>query len=188
MDGNEGISAELWEKSPNWKCNLHFILFTDIQHKSNASPWLAKFNAIYMQPHTSLRGFCRETKSYWHPLASVVQICGGIERRCRGVFLEKWSEGFNFVQFTECAPTVIFPGTTGRRCPLEMTKTSFSECCSLSPYSHGGAARNQLKFVSCISWIMCTWASHLIALGWLTVANTIKHLCWLHMTRITNIC
>lgn len=100
------------EKSPNWKCNLHFILFSDIQHKSNASPWLARFNAIYMQPHTSLQGFRRETKSYWHP-PSPLRFAGVPSNASEGHFLGKWSEGFNFVQFIEYAPKVTFWETTG---------------------------------------------------------------------------
>ena len=127
-------------KNQNWKCNLHFILSADIQHKSKASPWPAKFNAIYMQPHTSLRGFCRENKSYRHPL---VQICWeGSEWRFGGAFLGKWSEGFNLVQFTECAPTVTFPGVTGHRHALEMRRTSFSRCCSFSLHSSRGTNKS----------------------------------------------
>ena len=135
------------EKSLSWKYNLHFILFTDIQHKSNASPWPAKFNAIHMQPHAPLQGFCRETKSCWHPLTSAVQICWGTEWRFRGVFLGEWSEGFNFVQLIECAPAVTFPGTTGHCCPLEMRKTSFSECCSFSLYSCWGTGKTNSRLL-----------------------------------------
>lgn len=125
--GDEGISAELWEKSQNWKCNLHFILFADIQHKSRASPWPAKFNAIYMQPCTSWQGFCGGTKSCSHPLASPVQTCGSTEQRFKVVFLGKWSEGFNSVQFIECAPKVTFLGTVGYLYPFEMRRTSLLE-------------------------------------------------------------
>lgn len=127
-------------KSQNWKCNLHFILSADIQHKSKASPWPVKFNAIYMQPHTSLRGFCRETKSYRHPL---VQICweGFRVMLWRSLSGEmKW--GIYLVQFTECAPTVTFPGVTGHRYPLEMRRTSFSRRCSFSLHSSRGTNKS----------------------------------------------
>lgn len=59
-----------------------------------------------------------------------------------GAFLGKWSEGFNLVQFTECAPTVTFPGVTGHRYPLEMRRTSFSRRCSFSLHSSRGTNKS----------------------------------------------
>lgn len=105
--------------------------------KARPSPWPAKFNAIYMQPHTSLRGFCRDTKSYQHPLVQICQV---------GFRVTLWREAFwgnevrdlILVQFIECAPAVTLPGTTGHCCPLEARRTPFSRCCSFSLHSSRG--------------------------------------------------
>lgn len=153
--GDEGISSELWEKSQNWKCNLHFILFADIQHKSNASPWLAKFNAIYMQPHTSWQGLCGETDNpnLCHTALQGAECC------FREGFLGKWSKGFGSVRSVDCSSKVTFPGASRIHIPqrwgwLHFRMPIYPQCLQRSWYNQG-------VFASCIIAVARTWTSYI---------------------------
>lgn len=137
MDGNEGISAELWEKKPELKNVIsisYFPLIFSIKARlAHGQPNSMQFICSLIHLWGDFVGRPNPTNILSYRFAR-----WGSEWRSGGAFLGKWSEGFNLVQFIECAPTVTFPGTMGHCCPLETRRASFSRCCSFSLHSSRG--------------------------------------------------